>query len=148
MSQLNRLKSAITLADFARLINFKPSALSYILYKKLAATNYQIFEIPKRNGGTRTIKAPTDELKRVQRNLSILLQDCLDEINKMDKRKDRISHGFMRERSILTNAKEHRNRRFVFNIDLEDFFPTINFGRVRDISLKTIGLHLRSAWRT
>src|SRR5262249_7352449 len=46
-------------------------------------------------------------------------------------RKDKIAHGFKRARSIITNARQHRNRRYVFNIDLQNFFPSINFGRVR-----------------
>jgi retron-type reverse transcriptase len=112
-------------------VGFKPSTLSYVLYKLPITAKYKTFDIPKRHGGVRTIKAPVDALKRAQENLSVLLQDCLDEINAAKKRKDRIAHGFKRERSIITNAREHRNRRWVFNIDLEDFFPSINFGRVR-----------------
>ena len=49
----------------------------------------------------------------------------------MSKEAQTIAHGFKRNRSIITNAKQHRNRRHVFNVDLEDFFPSINFGRVR-----------------
>lgn len=50
--------------------------------------------------------------------------------------KDQISHGFKRKRSIVTNAQGHRNRHYVFNVDLEDFFGTINFGRVRGFFIK------------
>ena len=37
---------------------------------------------------------------------------------------------FARNRSVVTNAKAHENKRWVLNIDLEDFFPTIKFPRV------------------
>jgi RNA-directed DNA polymerase len=131
MSSLSSLKSTRRLSELAKLLRFKPSALSYILFKQPSAIKYRVFEIPKRKGGTRTIKAPAKALKLVQRRLSDLLQDCLDEINQAKNRKDRIAHGFKRKRSIITNATQHRNRRYVFNIDLEDFFPSINFGRVR-----------------
>lgn len=131
MARLNSLKSTAALSDLAKLLQFKPSGLSYILFKQPPSAKYKTFEIPKRNGGTRTIKAPIDALKLVQQKLSILLQDCVDEINSAKNRKDRIAHGFKRKRSIVTNARQHRNRRYVFNIDLEDFFPSINFGRVR-----------------
>ena len=124
MSRLNSLKSAATLSDLARLLQFKPSALSYILFKQSAAAKYRTFEIPKRKGGTRTIKAPSGALKLVQRKLSVLLQDCADEISEAKNRKDRIAHGFKRKRSIMTNARQHRNRRYVFNLDLEDFSPS------------------------
>jgi RNA-directed DNA polymerase len=131
MSSLDSLKSISTLRGLARLLRYKPSKLSYVVFKQPAATKYRTFEIPKRKGGTRTIQAPNDALKLVQQRLSALLQDCLDEINEAKNRKDRVAHGFKRRRSIITNARRHRNRRHVFNIDLENFFPSINFGRVR-----------------
>jgi RNA-directed DNA polymerase len=131
MSKLNFLKAAVTLSDLATLLEFQPAKLSYIAFKLPTATKYKTFEIPKRNGKTRTIQAPIDSLKAVQQKLSMLLQDCVEEINKTTGRKDRVAHGFKRGKSIITNAREHRNRRYVFNIDLEDFFPSINFGRVR-----------------
>src|SRR5205814_3311637 len=40
---------------------------------------------------------------------------------------------FIPARSILTNAKPHLRQKFVLNVDLKDFFPTINFGRVRGV---------------
>ena len=135
MSRLAFLRSATSLSELANVLQLKPAGLSYILYKQ-PAPKYKTFHIPKRKGGTRTIKAPADQLKLVQRKVSILLQDCLDEINEAKQRKDRIAHGFKRDRSILTNAARHRNRRYVFNIDLEDFFPSINFGRVRGYFIK------------
>jgi RNA-directed DNA polymerase len=136
MSRLATLKTATSLSDVAKLLDFKPKAVSYILYKQPEATKYKIFQIPKRNGGQRTIKAPIDALKLLQHRLSDLLQDCVDEINTANQRKDRTAHGFKRKRSIITNARQHRHRRWVFNLDLEDFFPSINFGRVRGFLLK------------
>jgi len=123
MSRLATLKAATSLSDMAKLLDFKPKALSYVLYRQPAATKYKTFQIPKRNGGQRTIKAPIDALKLLQRKLSVLLQDCVHEINTDKQRKDRTAHGFKRKRSIITNARQHRHRRWVFNIDLEDFFP-------------------------
>ncbi len=136
MSRLADLKSATTLSDVATLLHFKPAALSYILIKLPPAERYRTFEIPKRNDGTRLIKAPADPLKLAQTKLSELLQDCLDEINGAKKSKDKLAHGFKRGRSIITNARQHRKRRYVFNLDLEDFFPSINFGRVRGFFMK------------
>jgi RNA-directed DNA polymerase len=66
----------------------------------------------------------------------------VDEINTANNRKDRIAHGFKRKRSIITNARQHSNRRYVFNIDLEDFFPSINFGRVRGFFIRDKGFAL------
>lgn len=136
MSRLVKLKAAASLKDVADLLGYKPKAVSYILYKLPAPQKYTTFTIPKRNGGQRTIKAPIDQLKGLQRKLTDLLQDCLDEINAARGLKDRIAHGFKRKRSIMSNARQHRHRRWVFNIDLEDFFPSINFGRVRGFFIK------------
>ena len=42
-----------------------------------------------------------------------------------------MAHGFIERRSIITNAKNHINKHYLLNVDLEDFFPSISFGRVR-----------------
>jgi RNA-directed DNA polymerase len=136
MPRLATLKAATSLGDVAKLLGFKPKAVSYILFKQPAATKYTTFQIPKRNGGQRTINSPSDSLKLLQRHLADLLQDCVAEINTATQRKDRTAHGFKRKRSIITNARQHRHRRWVFNLDLEDFFPSIHFGRVRGFLLK------------
>lgn len=134
--KLAELKAAHTLSDLAELLSIKPSSLSYVIYKYDPAQKYSTFQIPQRNGGHRTIKAPTAKLKLIQRKLSDLLQDCVDEINVKTGRKDISAQGFKRHRSIITNARRHRNRKFIFNLDLADFFPSINFGRVMGFFIK------------
>ncbi len=115
--------------------------LSYNIYKKDISTRYKKFEIPKRGGGVRKICAPNEDLMLIQSRLSTLLQNCVQELNEAkgisDKNevRDLIAHGFKRDRSIMTNATQHRSRRYVFNIDIKDFFGCINFGRVRGFFL-------------
>ncbi|MEW8085885.1 MAG: retron Ec67 family RNA-directed DNA polymerase/endonuclease [Candidatus Thiodiazotropha endolucinida] len=134
---LTFLKKTTSVSDFATLLGYKPKTLAYILYAKPIASRYTDIEINKKNGGTRTISIPDDRLKLVQRRLSSLLLDCVDEIfmstelHDGTRRPDRIAHGFKRNRSIITNARQHKNKRYVFNLDLKDFFPSINFGRIR-----------------
>jgi RNA-directed DNA polymerase len=130
MSQLSALRAARTRKDLANILGFKLSALVYVLYKIDDSKKYRVFDIPKKKGGFRKISAPFDQLCLLQRRLCDVLQNCSDEIQ-ANKNRDILSHGFKRQRSIMTNAKIHKNRRFVFNIDLEDFFGSINFGRVR-----------------
>ncbi|MEB8486219.1 MULTISPECIES: reverse transcriptase domain-containing protein [Acidithiobacillus] len=136
MSRLAELKASTTLSDVAHLLGYKPKAVSYILYMLPTDQKYTTFEISKRNGGQRTINAPVEKLKVLQRRLADLLQDCLDEINNAKGLKDRTAHGFKRKLSIITNARQHRHRRWVFNVDLENFFPSINFGRIRGFFIK------------
>jgi RNA-directed DNA polymerase len=131
MARLADLKATTNLRDVAQLLGFQPKAVSYILYVKPQASRYSSFSMAKRKGGTRIINAPAPDLKLLQRRLADLLQDCAHEINVAHGRGDRLAHGFKRKRSIICNATGHRRRKWVFNVDLEDFFGTINFGRVR-----------------
>jgi retron-type reverse transcriptase len=128
MSFLTALKTAKSLHDVAYLLGYKPKSLSYVIYKM--PVKYETFTVPKKSGGLRTISAPRPELKLLQRRLSDCLQSCWDEINKEKNSTKPISHGFRKGASILTNARVHRGRRFVFNVDIQDFFDSINFGRV------------------
>ena len=134
MSKLEKLKSLSTLKEFATLLGFTPKALSYILYKIPDEKKYTQFVIPKSNGDFRQINAPIEKLKLLQRRLADLLSECYSELYN-DNRKS-LSHGFRKNHSIITNAKNHKNKRYVFNVDLQDFFPSINFGRVRGFFIK------------
>ena len=132
MSSLASLKLVQSLNSFAMLLGMKPAALAYILYKLPPAQKYKLFEIEKKSGGVRKIMAPEPRLKLVQRRLADLLLRCQSEIEASIGVKDEcaLAHGFKPRLSISTNAEKHRNRRWVFNADLEGFFPAINFGRV------------------
>lgn len=131
MDSLEKLRKAGGLADLAELLGFTPRGVSFIIYKMDAAKKYRSFGIPKKSGGTRTIHAPAPQLALLQRRLAKLLYACVCERKAIYPRFWFASHGFHKSRTIISNAELHRRRRFVFNIDLEDFFGTINFGRVR-----------------
>ena len=136
MSRLEKFKKTTSLSELAHLLGYKPSAVSYILYKIPEEDKYIEFEIPKKSGDARSIKAPTDKLKQLQRRLADLLNESFDEICSKNKQRKSLSHGFRRNHSIITNARNHKNKRHVFNIDLQDFFPSINFGRIRGFFIK------------
>jgi hypothetical protein len=53
-------------------------------------------------------------------------------------------HGFVAERSVKTNALAHLHRRFVINVDLKDFFPTILQKRIGGM-LASLGIDARVA---
>lgn len=161
MNKILLLKSAKTKPDLAKLLGVKPSALTYCLYIVKPENQYTQFDIPKRNGGKRIISAPSGMLKTLQSSLSNLLLDCLDEIISLkfpdseitkpkaknalflkvkcsgsETKQPSLSHGFERKRSIITNAMMHLGKKHVFNIDLENFFGSFNFGRVRGFFIK------------
>ena len=86
---------------------------------------YINFEIPKKTGGRRTITAPDKFLKKVQRRINLLLTLFF--------KPKPAAHGFIENRSIVTNAKIHVDKKYVLNIDLKDFFPSIHFGRIKAV---------------
>jgi retron-type reverse transcriptase/5S rRNA maturation endonuclease (ribonuclease M5) len=142
MSRLADLRAATSLYSFAPILGYTAKGVAYVVHGIEDTAKYKDFQIPKRSGGMRTINAPVPELKRLQKHLAKLLEECISEIDKTRGATNTLSHGFRPNHSIMTNAEAHRKRRYVFNIDLRDFFGAINFGRVwrffekqRDFSL-------------
>lgn len=83
---------------------------------------YDVFEIPKRSGGKRQIEAPKTMLKFAQK---VILRKLSAEV-----RLHEACHGFRKAHSIATNASPHVGKAIVVNLDLKNFFPTINASRV------------------
>jgi RNA-directed DNA polymerase len=101
--------------------------LTYILYALPEERRYREFSVRKLNGELRSIRAPIKPLKDLQRSLSGVLSAI---------HKPRVCvYGYVRGRGIRENAALHKNQRWILKIDLKDFFPSINFGRVRGIFL-------------
>lgn len=142
--KLEELKAATGLRDVATLLQVKAGMLSHILYTKPKTELYTKFEIPKSTGGTREISAPFSHLKLIQQRLAAILLECSAELRDKHANKSKnknfvfhgVSHGFMPGHSIMTNGQTHVTKRFVFNVDLSDFFGSINFGRVRGFFIK------------
>ncbi len=87
--------------------------------------HYVQFGVPKKNGGVRLLSAPHRRLAQVQQWIREQILDRLPVTAE--------AHGFVPERSILTNASCHCGQEVVLNLDLEDFFPSITFPRVRAV---------------
>ncbi len=109
--------------DIADLLEVSYRDLNYWIYRTPEARRYRTFFIQKKNGGQREINAPTVNVKILQQKLNEVLQAVYQMKPSV--------HGFVSQRSVKSNALRHVARRWVFNVDLEDFFPSINFGRVR-----------------
>jgi RNA-directed DNA polymerase len=84
--------------------------------------------IPKKSGAPRTLHAPRQELKRMQRTL---LDEVLAGLPVHP-----ACHGFVQGRSTVTNAAPHVGSAVVVKLDLRDFFPTVHFRRVRGLFLQ------------
>ena len=91
-------------------------------------THYRSWEIPKRDGGKRTITSPKVELKAAQR---WVLSQVVERLPVHG-----AAHGFIAERSILTNALAHRGADVVVKMDIKDFFPSVTWRRVKGVLRK------------
>ena len=111
-----------SLRDLADFWGVAPRQLSFYAFRVDKRIAYSTFKIPRRNGKTRRIDAPKPTLKYFQR----LIHESLTKIYGPHP----AVHGFCAERSIITNAQNHLNRRYVLNIDLADFFPSITRPRI------------------
>jgi len=97
---------------------------------------YQHFEIAKGKDKTRIISAPDKRLKFIQRKIAILL-------NAIYRRRNPV-HGFVNNHSVKTNALCHINSKFVLNVDIKSFFPSITENRVHGV-LSALGVDDRVA---
>jgi retron-type reverse transcriptase len=116
------LRFAYSLGSLAVILGCTAKQLGFYVYGKPLSKQYKQFEIKKRRGGSRRISAPSTNLKIIQKSISRELEKLRSFHSS--------AHGFMSGRSIQTNANPHVDQRTVLNIDLEDFFGSINFGRV------------------
>lgn len=118
------LKDALALA---RAMGLTLGELRFLGWNRAMSriSHYQRFAIPKKRGGERVISAPMPRLKRAQYWVldNILARVALHSA----------AHGFVPGRSILSTAMPHVGRPVVVNLDLKDFFPSIDLPRVHGV---------------
>ena len=116
----------LSITDLALAIGVTPRLVTSLLH----ATHkyYRQFNIGKRGGGERTISAPRTFLKVNQYwILDYLLYPLIIHP---------ICHSYQRGKSIVTNASPHINSEYVANIDISDFFGSINTKMTMDLLRK------------
>jgi RNA-directed DNA polymerase len=143
--KLDLYRKAEALGDIAKILGVLPAHVSYAIYTLPIDIRYTEFSVPKKSGGVRTIRAPHKALKIIQKRLAQDLSaiEAHLEAKRVKKRECILAHGFKKSFSIMTNGENHRQRRYVLNIDLKDFFPSINFGRVYGFFLKNKSFELK-----
>lgn len=79
---------------------------------------FESFKKPKKSGGMRTIYAPNEKIKLALRDLNSLLQQVYDNRN------DEFQIAYKKKKNVKSGAKLHTEHKYVFNLDLHDFYPS------------------------
>lgn len=91
-----------------------------LLFSKTTESNrYHPFYIPKKRAGQfRQIFAPCERLKEILRAINLLLS--------LKYHPSLYVTGFAHNTSVITNASIHVHQKYVYNIDIHDFFGSIH----------------------
>ncbi len=119
-----------TPAELATALSMSVPRLRWLAFHSDVATrtHYVSFDIKKKSGGVRTLSSPHRSLATAQK---WILRQILDRLET-----EQAAHGFVSGRNILSNAKPHVGKEVVLNMDLENFFPSISFNRVRALFVR------------
>ena len=98
------------------------SLLRHLSGSRNRERHYYTLGVPKRRGGVRELSVPSDTMKWVQRGLLQVLTHLFP--------RHRCAVGFERGESPVSHARRHVGRRFVYVVDIADFFPSITWDRV------------------
>lgn len=92
---------------------------------RTANHRYKSYDIPKRNGGWRTIDHPARELKLLQEWLT---QNVLSRLPV-----HAAAHAYKKGSTITRNAEIHLAHNFLLRVDFVGFFPSLTGGDVLDV---------------
>ena len=120
-------ESDLSISDLGLAIGVSPRLLTSFIHRP--TNHYREFRIGKRGGGERTISAPRLFLKTVQYWLLDYVLWRLPQHH--------CSHAYRAGLSIVTNAQAHVGKMYVANVDIKDFFPSIQWEAVA----KTLRAH-------
>ena len=85
-------------------------------------SHYREYSIPKKNGSLRSICAPDDTLKHIQRAIHCRILSCIP-ISKY-------ARAYYKGANLRANAAPHVGKTYLLKLDLSDFFGSIRFDRV------------------
>ncbi|BCM93665.1 hypothetical protein IAD21_05556 [Abditibacteriota bacterium] len=112
--------------DVADAMGMSAPHLAFLTFHRGAATvdHYHRFQIPKRRGGMRNVSAPKTKLRAAQ---NFVLEQVLTKVPVHE-----AVAAFAPGTSTVQNAARHMGAQVVVRLDLKDFFPSIDFARVRN----------------
>jgi retron-type reverse transcriptase len=110
----------MSLTQLALAIGVSPRLLTSFTHK--AVNHYRFFSIGKKGGGEREIASPRFFLKTIQYWIKSYVLCHL--------KTHESCHAYLRGKSIISNAEEHVGKRYVANIDIENYFGSISRNHV------------------
>jgi retron-type reverse transcriptase len=140
LAGLKKCEEIIEVFSGQKPMDYKSQSFGFLLANKDKL--YYEFKIRKKSGGYRVINAPNSQLAFIQRRIKTILTLFYNSPYKWfeDKNWESIysslfqpttnTHGFLYDRSIVTNASQHVGKDYVLNLDLKDFFPSIGVGKI------------------
>lgn len=102
--------------------SFSMKQLSYYSNPNNVRGRYHHFSIPKKSGGMRNISAPSKGLSHILYYVNMMLKAIYQPSD--------YAMGFVEGRNVVDNASKHLGQNYIFNTDLENFFPSIVQPRV------------------
>jgi retron-type reverse transcriptase len=102
--------------------SFSMKQLRYYSNPNNVRERYHHFSIPKKSRGKRNIASPSRGLGNILHYINIVLKAIYKPSD--------YAMGFLEGRCIVDNAVRHIGQNYVFNIDLENFFSSIEQARV------------------
>ncbi len=123
--QQNGLPILTSFDELASALEVEPQSLQWLVYSREDSTidHYTRFYIPKRTGGKRLISSPKPALGKTQH---WVLKEILQQLPVHP-----AAMAFRPGLSVVDNASLHVGTEVVVRIDIQDFFPSITFPRVR-----------------
>lgn len=116
-------QDGIDISEISLAIGISPQLIGLLIHRP--ERHYRTFEIPKANGKVREIQSPRTMMKVVQYFLlDYLLYKLPVHVS---------ATAYSRGCTVKANATPHVGKKYVANIDVEDFFPSIKWQLVHKV---------------
>lgn len=126
LSLINKIDRMLHADSNKRRLPISENSFNYYKNSKISfKRRYKTFNIPKKSGKIRVINAPCSRLKRIQRALNAIFSAYYEQND--------YSCGFVAGKNLTDGAKKHVRKSYVLNIDLKDFFDSIEMYRIKAI---------------
>jgi RNA-directed DNA polymerase len=127
---LLQLQSAHSVQDVARALQLDPDKFFYVVKNCDTGIYYNQFRVPKKGIGHRDIAQPLRGLALAQDRFCLVLKYVYNP--------GQYVKAFVKGTSFVENAQYHQGQQWILNIDLQDFFPTVSFPRVRGVFMSRL----------